>query len=93
MTEGELQKRIEELTKVYTSEGKYIGVKELDEYEVLEIVEEMKKEMPNPEEIQMALAQLLNFIPKTDVREHIRKHLEKEYNATWKWLGRGEKQK
>jgi len=45
MTEGELQKRIEELTKVYSQDGKYIGVKELCPYDTLRIVEKMKKEI------------------------------------------------
>lgn len=47
----------------------------------------MEEDLPTPEEIQMALSQLVNFMPEGKVRDHIREHLEKEYKAVWKWFG------
>ena len=54
---------------------------------ITEIVEEAKKDLPTPEEIQQALAQLMNFVPDTiRVKKFIQEYLEKQYNATWKWF-------
>jgi len=81
---GELQKRIKEkavyLDRTYDS-------KLIHQRDIFQIVEEMKKEFPTTEEIQMQLTMLSYFVTDKSVLEGLQEHLAKEYKATWKWLG------
>lgn len=85
---GELQKRIYQILAKKQGLMGYPTIRNLFETEMNKIIEEMRKEFPDPTEITQAFTMVSNLFPESHgfSKRHLEKFLRNLKEATVKWL-------